>query len=107
MNRSTRRLRRGGLAPAIVLHAAHLIVDYVNGFALAEGLGRLEHPDERHENIAELRRRSAVEFPAMNRVFQSLAAIELRADFDAGLQIIFAGIRALGDDTFGTEKFSR
>jgi AcrR family transcriptional regulator len=89
-------LAGAGLPPRLVLQAADLIVDYVNGFALAEVAGPLGQPGERQAMIDQLNRHAPAAFPVMRQLFASLTEAELRADFEAGLTFILAGLERFG-----------
>ena len=89
-------LEAAGLPPAAVVRAADLVVDYVHGFALAEAAGPLEQPADRSDLLALLRARPPEELPATRRVLGSLRTDELRADFAFGLDVILAGLDAVG-----------
>lgn len=84
-----------GLAPQMVVSAADLIVDYVNGYALAEASGPVGQPDEWRELWELLDKHPSKQFSAMRYVFNHLGG-EAQADgFEAGLDIILAGIKAM------------
>ena len=87
-----------GLPPQAVVRAADLVVDFLNGYALAESSGRLGQPDERQEMLERLAALPADRFPALRRVYGSLSDADLAADFEAELSILIAGIEALVRD---------
>ena len=87
-------LEAAGLPPASVVRAADLVVDYANGFALAEAAGPLGQPDDRRELLASLREQPPERFPAIRRVLGALGEADLGADFDFGLDVILAGLVA-------------
>lgn len=94
-------LATAGLAPRMIIRGADLVVDYLNGFALAESSGRLGQPGEREELLIRLKQHPPERFPTMRRVFGSLMEEEIRADFEAGLDIILAGLEAIVRDAGG------
>jgi AcrR family transcriptional regulator len=90
-------LEEAGLPPLAVVRASDLVADYVNGFALAEASQPPGEPYDRRELLARVQGKKEG-LPAMARVFGALAEHEARYDFDsgfdAGLDIILAGIEA-------------
>jgi TetR/AcrR family transcriptional regulator, tetracycline repressor protein len=93
-----RALDEAGLPPAKVVQAADSVVDFVHGFALAEGAQPPERPFDRRELLERLEADAADELPATSRVFRALTREESRYDFDrgfeAGLGILLKGIEA-------------
>ena len=81
-----------GMAPGKIVRATDLVVDYVNGFALAEASGALGGPDERREMLALLDSLPEDRLPAMRRTLRAVAGDELKADFEFGLRTILAGL---------------
>ena len=81
-----------GMQPGTVVRATDLIVDYVNGFALAESSGALGGPDERREMLNLLDSLPEDVLPAMRRTLRAVAGDDLVADFEFGLRIILAGL---------------
>lgn len=59
------------------------MVDFLNGFALAESSSRLGQPGERDELLDLLDRCPPEALPATRRLFAALSAGDLLADFDA------------------------
>ncbi len=88
-------LAAAGLLRQAIVRTADLIVDYLNGFALAESSGRLGQPGERQDLIARLSEQQPDQFPTMRWVFNTLTEDEIRADVEVGLEIILAGIEAI------------
>lgn len=88
-------LLEAGLPPHMVIRAADLIVDYVNGGVLAQVAGPLGQPAERRELLLQLNDRPPARFPALRRVLGALSEEALQGDFEAGLEIILAGIEAV------------
>lgn len=95
-------LATAGLTPRMIVRGADLVVDYLNGFALAESSGRLGQPGEREELLTRLKQPPPERFPTMRRVFDSLTEEEIRANFEAGLDIILAGLEAIVRDAGGS-----
>jgi TetR/AcrR family transcriptional regulator, tetracycline repressor protein len=91
-------LDESGLPPAEVVRAADSVVDFVHGFALAEGAQPSGHPFDRRELLERLKAGVADGLPATSRVFGALTREEARYDFDrgfdAGLGILLKGIEA-------------
>lgn len=94
-------LEGAGFSSRMVARAADLVVDYVNGFALAEVAGPLGRPEDRRELLALLESQSEGSVPAMRRVFGALSEEELPADFEFGLDVLISGLEATatGDET--------
>jgi AcrR family transcriptional regulator len=90
-------LATAGLEPRLIVPAADLVVDYLNGFALGESSGRLGQPDERQDLLALLKQHPPDRFPTMHRVFSTLTEADIMAGFEAGLDIILAGIVAMAE----------
>jgi TetR/AcrR family transcriptional regulator, tetracycline repressor protein len=91
-------LDESGLPPAEVVRAADSVVDFVHGFAIAEGAQPPGHPFDRRELLERLEAGVADGLPATSRVFGALTRNEARYDFDrgfdAGLGILLKGIEA-------------
>ena len=87
-----------GLPPAEVVRAADSVVDFVHGFALAEGAQPLGHSFDRRDLLERLEAGGADGLPATSRVFGALTRDEAHYDFDrgfdAGLSILLKGIEA-------------
>jgi TetR/AcrR family tetracycline transcriptional repressor len=95
-------LDEAGLPPAEVVVVADSVVDFVHGFAIAEGAQPPGHPFDRRELLERLETGAANILPTMRRVFRALTADEARYDFDrgfdAGLDILLKGIEASAAD---------
>lgn len=91
-------LEGAGLAPGIIVRAADLIVDYLNGFALAESSGRFGQPGERRELLTRLNEAPPGQFPTLRQVLAALPDAELAANFEASLDLILAGLAVLARD---------
>jgi TetR/AcrR family transcriptional regulator, tetracycline repressor protein len=87
-------LAASGMGARDVVRAADLVVDYVNGFALAESAGPLGDLDDRRVSLERLVERPAEQVPTMARVFGELAGEKLPVDFEFGLDVILAGLAA-------------
>jgi TetR/AcrR family tetracycline transcriptional repressor len=91
-------LDESGLPPAEVVRAADSVVDFVHGFALAEGAQPLGHSFDRRDLLERLEAGDVDGLPATSRVFGALTRDEARYDFDrgfdAGLSILLKGIEA-------------
>ena len=89
-------LDESGLPPAEVVRVADSVVDFVHGFALAEGAQPPGHHFDRRELLERLEAGVADGLPATSRVFRALTRDEARYDFDrgfdAGLGILLKGI---------------
>jgi TetR/AcrR family transcriptional regulator, tetracycline repressor protein len=102
-------LDEAGLPPAVVVVVADTVVDFVHGFAIAEGAQPPGHPFDRRELLERLETGAANVLPTMRRVFRALTADEARYDFDrgfdAGLGILLKGIEAsaVDADHFGED----
>lgn len=88
-------LAEAGLPPRLIVRAADLVVDYVNGYALGEVSGAGDQPGEWPELLALLDEQPPGQFPALRRVTGDLTPEEAGGDFGAGLEIILAGIAAI------------
>jgi TetR/AcrR family transcriptional regulator, tetracycline repressor protein len=89
-------LEKAGLPPAEVVRAADSVVDFIHGFAIAEGVQPLGDSFDRRELLERLEAGAAAGLPATSRVFSALTSEEARYDFDrgfdAGLGILLKGI---------------
>lgn len=88
-------LAEAGLSPRLIVQASDLIVDYVNGFALGEVSGPVAPSGEWPELMALLDKESPHQFPALRDVYGRLTREEVVNSFEAGLDIILAGITAI------------
>jgi TetR/AcrR family transcriptional regulator, tetracycline repressor protein len=95
-------LDQSGLPPAQVVRAADSVVDFIHGFAIAEGVQPLGYSFDRHELLERLGAGAAAGLPATSRVFSALTSEEARYDFDrgfdAGLGILLKGIEVSAVD---------
>jgi AcrR family transcriptional regulator len=87
-------LAASGMEARDVVRAADLVVDYVNGFALAENAGPLGDLDDRRESLERLVERPAETMPTMARVLDEISGEELPVDFEFGLDVILVGLAA-------------
>lgn len=83
-----------GMVPRQAVGAVGVVVDYLNGFALAEASGALGDPDKQREMLTMLDARPQGELPAMRRAFKALPAEEAMTDFEFGLEVVLAGLEA-------------
>lgn len=88
-------LAETGLSPQMIVRASDLIVDYVNGFALAEVSGPVQPSGGWSELLALLDDHPPEQFPALRYVYGNLTGEDLANGFEAGLDIILAGIAAI------------
>ena len=95
-------LEKAGLPPAEVVRAADSVVDFIHGFAIAEGVQPLGDSFDRRELLERLEAGAAAGLPATSRVFTALTSEEARYDFDrgfdAGLGILLKGIEVSAVD---------
>ena len=91
-------LEAGGFPPATVVRAADLVVDYVNGFALAEVGGPLGSPEDRKGLLRLLEESPEGSVPVMRRVFGALSEEEMPADFEFGLNVLISGLEAVAEN---------
>lgn len=92
-------LEEAGFSPRTVVRAADLVVDYVNGFALAEISGPLGGPGDRSGLLKLLGERQEKQVPAMRRIFSTLEDQNLPADFEFGLCVILNGLQTYSDNS--------
>jgi len=83
-----------GMTPTRILGAVGVVVDYLNGYALAEASGALGVPDEQREMLELLDSRPQGELPAMRRTLEALSGENLGTDFKFGLDVLLAGLEA-------------
>jgi TetR/AcrR family tetracycline transcriptional repressor len=85
-----------GMTPREILGAVGVVVDYLNGFALAGASGAaLGDPDEQRQMLGLLDARPRGELPAMRRTLEALAAeAPGKDDFEFGLEAVLAGLEA-------------
>jgi Tetracyclin repressor-like, C-terminal domain len=87
-------LVRAVFTPRVVLRAAELVVNYVNGFAPGEAEGPLAGPGEREWFRALLEAQPADKFPALHRAYDGVTEAGSRSDFEYGLGVILVGLEA-------------
>ncbi len=83
-----------GMGPGEIVDAVGLVVDYLNGYALAEASGALGDPDEQRGMLAMLDARPPGELPAMRRTFGSLPEDDPGTPLEFGLEAVLAGLEA-------------
>jgi TetR/AcrR family transcriptional regulator, tetracycline repressor protein len=85
-----------GLPPLEVVRATDSVVDFIHGFAIAEGVQPQGHSFDRRELLERLDAGATAGLPATSRVFGALTTEEARYDFnrgfDSGLGILLKGI---------------
>lgn len=91
-------LEAAGFPPATVVRAADLVVDYVNGFALAEVGGPLGSSEDRRGLLRLLEDSPERSVPAMRRVFEALSEEEMPADFEFGLGVLISGLEDVAEN---------
>lgn len=95
-------LDQSGLPPAQVVRSADSVVDFIHGFAIAEGVQTLGDSFDRRELLERLGAGAAAGLPATRGVFSALTSEEARYDFDrgfdAGLGILLKGIEVSAVD---------
>jgi TetR/AcrR family tetracycline transcriptional repressor len=82
------------MSPSQIVGAVGVVVDYLNGFALAEASGAIGEPDEQREMLELLDGRPQEELPAMRRTLEALPSEDLATDFEFGLEVVLAGLEA-------------
>lgn len=88
-------LERSGLPHELIVPAAGVIVDYVHGFALSEGLAlRASDPGE-GGLVALLERYPSMKLPAMRRAMRASVGASAHFDLEEGINLILSGIAAM------------
>lgn len=87
-------LEAAGMSPIQIVGAVGVVVDYLNGFALAEASGALGEPNEQREMLEMLDARPQDELPAMRRTLEALPSGDLGTNFEFGLEVVLAGLEA-------------
>lgn len=90
-------LERSGMPPEGIKTAAEAIVDYVHGFALAEGLAlRAGASGERSAGLAGLLERyPSLRLPALRRALAASSDAAVSPGLDDGIDLILAGIESM------------
>src|SRR5690606_24836824 len=89
-------LERSGLPQELIVPAAGVIVDYVHGFALSEGLALGAGASGGGTGLAALlERHPGLSLPAMRRAMGASPVASGPADLEGGIDLILAGIEAL------------
>lgn len=83
-----------GMPPSRIVGAVGVVVDYLNGFALAEASGALGEPDEQGGMLAMLDARPPGELPAMRRTLEAMRGEDLGTGFEFGLEVVLSGLEA-------------
>jgi hypothetical protein len=79
----------------MIIHAADLIIDYLNGFALATSAVPLPEPNERQELFIVLDEKAEAEYPILRSILKSLPEAQNLRMGEAELEIILTGIEAV------------
>ena len=82
------------MPPIQIVGAVGVVVDYLNGFALAEASGALGEPNEQRRMLEVLDARPQEELPAMRRTLEALPSGDLWTNFEFGLEVVLAGLEA-------------
>lgn len=91
-------LTRTGLPPRQVVQAADLIVDYLNGWALAAGLGQRKQPGEVQGLATLLKQYPPEHYPTLSRIFAFIGKDEAPGDLEDGLAFLLTGIALTAQD---------
>jgi TetR/AcrR family tetracycline transcriptional repressor len=83
-----------GITPREIVGAVGVVVDYLNGYALAEASGALGDPGEHQEMLEMLQARPQEKLPTMRRTLEALANEDLATDFEFGLEVVLAGLES-------------
>lgn len=89
-------LADAGLPSRVIAHAADLLVDYLNGFAL--GVSPPDETSTGQDLQLQLGQHPSDRFPTLRRVMDELVAEEPVVGIAAGLEIILAGLTAMSKD---------
>jgi AcrR family transcriptional regulator len=85
-------LQDSGLSPSNIIRITDVIVDYLNGYGLAEITGRIPSNDERISQYQKwLETPESDNYPVTKSIIQSAEGI-IATDFNLGLDYILAGI---------------
>lgn len=88
-------LQTSGLTSSGIIQATDIIVDYLNGYGLAESTGRIPDNDERITQFKEwVTSPESSEYPVTRHVVSSTKG-NIATDFELGLDCILAGIKVL------------
>jgi AcrR family transcriptional regulator len=87
-------LEAAGMPPIQIVGAVGVVVDYLNGFALAEASGALGEANEQREMLEVLDASPQEELPAMRRTLEALPSGDLGTNFEFGLEVVLAGLEA-------------
>jgi TetR/AcrR family transcriptional regulator, tetracycline repressor protein len=90
-----------GMKPYQVVGAVGVVIDYLNGFALAEASGALGDPDEHRKMFELLDARPREELPAMRRTLEALPNEDLGMSFEFGLEVVLSGLEATASQRGG------
>jgi AcrR family transcriptional regulator len=91
-------LARTGLPPRQIVQAADLVVDYLNGWALAAGLGQVRKPGEAQGLLALLKQYPPENYPTLTSIFSNLVGNKQPTGMDEGLAFLLAGIALMAQE---------
>ena len=91
-------LADAGLSGRMIVRAADLIIDYLNGFGLVEQTQAMGGPAEQGGLLQHLTQHPSEHFPTLRRVLREISKEEQAADVASGLDIILAGLMAISGD---------
>jgi TetR/AcrR family transcriptional regulator, tetracycline repressor protein len=92
-------LLSANIPPRTAFHAVNLLVDFLNGYALGESTGQLADGSEREGRRLLLEEELGTQFPATQEIMRQVAVQDLRANFDAELDLVLAGIQVQSPGT--------
>lgn len=85
-------LARTGLPPRRIVQAADMVVDYLNGWALAVGLSQSRQLREAQGLATLLQQYPPEHYPTLSRIFSNLGEDENPGSMEEGLAFLLAGI---------------
>ncbi len=85
-------LAAAGFPPRLVVRGADIVVDYINGFAIAERAIALDPTAGQREMRAGLAALPPDELPTLRRTLAALGEDDAGPDFEFGLEILLAGL---------------
>ena len=91
-------LAAAGFPPRLVVRGADTIIDYINGFAIAERAIALDPAAGQREMQAGLAALPPDELPTLRRTLAALGEDEVGPDFEFGLEVVLAGLAARAGD---------
>jgi TetR/AcrR family transcriptional regulator, tetracycline repressor protein len=97
-------LTRTGLPPRQVVQAADLVVDYLNGWALAAGLARSGRLAEAQGLATVLQQYPPAHYPTLSRILSNLGEDEHPGGIEEGLAFLLAGIAWMAQNVDGSPE---